>query len=230
MLSPFGARSGRNTPSNTKYIFGPSVWLRNLIEPPAGYGLAYIDWVQQEFGIAAALSRDPAMLSAYETGDCYLAFAKQAGAVPPYATKKSHPTQRELFKTCILGVNYGMESKSLAVRIGRPEIEARELLQRHREIYPKFWQWSDNAIDHAVLCGRQWTTFGWINRVPPGFNPRSLRNFHMQSDGAEMLRLGCCLGIERGIEICAPVHDAVLICSPLERFETRRRDNARVHG
>ena len=167
----------------------------------------------------AALSEDPAMLSAYETGDCYLAFAKQARAVPSDATKESHPVQRGLFKTCILGVNYGMESKSLAVRIGRPEIEARELLQCHREIYPKFWRWSDNAVDHAVLCGQQWTSFGWVNHVPPAFNPRSLRNFHPQSEAAEMLRLCCSLGIERGIEICGPVHDAVLICSPLERLE-----------
>jgi hypothetical protein len=33
-----------------------------------------------------------------------------------------------------------------------------------------------------------------------------------------MLRLACCLGIENGIEICAPVHDAVLICAPVERL------------
>ena len=33
------------------------------------------------------------------------------------------------------------------------------------------------------------------------------------------LRLACCLGTERGIEICAPVHDAVLICAPLDRLE-----------
>jgi DNA polymerase I len=33
----------------------------------------------------------------------------------------------------------------------------------------------------------------------------------MQSNGAEMLRLACCLATERGIEVCAPVHDAVLI-------------------
>ena len=41
----------------------------------------------------------------------------------------------------------------------------------------------------------------------------------MQSAGAEMLRIACCLGTEAGIEVCAPVHDAVLICSPLERLE-----------
>ena len=30
LLSPFRARSGRNQPSNSKFIFGPSVWLRGL--------------------------------------------------------------------------------------------------------------------------------------------------------------------------------------------------------
>jgi len=62
MLSAFRARTGRNQPSNTKFIFGPSVWLRGLIKPPPGCGIAYIDWQQQEFGIAAALSGDPLMM------------------------------------------------------------------------------------------------------------------------------------------------------------------------
>jgi DNA polymerase-1 len=34
-----------------------------------------------------------------------------------------------------------------------------------------------------------------------------------------MLRLACCFSTERDIEVCAPVHDAVLICAPLERLE-----------
>ena len=219
ILSPFGASSGRNTPSNTKYIFGPAVWLRNLITPPPGHGLAYLDYSQQEIGIAAALSGDPALLSAYLSGDCYLAFAKQANAVPPDATEESHPVERNLYKNCDLGVGYGMEEKSLALRINQPPIVARLLLQRHREIYPVFWRWSDNAVNHAVLHRRQWTVFGWIRWVSSNdFNPRSLRNFHAQAHGAEILRLACCLGIENGIEICAPVHDAVLICAPSERL------------
>ena len=65
MLSAFRSRTGRNQPSNTKFIFGPAVWLRSLIRPLPGYGLAYVDWSQQEFGIAAALSGDATMLSAY---------------------------------------------------------------------------------------------------------------------------------------------------------------------
>jgi hypothetical protein len=90
VLSAFRSRTGRNQPSNSKFIFGPSVWLRGLIKPPPGYGLAYIDWAQQEFGIAAALSGDPTMMDAYQSGDPYLAFAKQAGAVPAHATKHTH--------------------------------------------------------------------------------------------------------------------------------------------
>jgi hypothetical protein len=70
-----------------------------------------------------------------------------------------------------------------------------------------------------MLNGSLHTVFGWRVQVPPISNARSLRNFPMQANGAEMLRLACCLGTERGIEVCAPVHDAVLICAPLNRLD-----------
>jgi len=219
LLSPFRSRTGRNQPSNAKFIFGPSTWIRSLIKPPPGHGVAYIDWSQQEFGIAAKLSGDKAMMEAYSSGDPYLAFAKQAGAVPPDSTKKSHKDERELFKQCVLGVQYGMEAESLAGRIGKPALVARELLLAHRTTYRQFWKWSDAAVDHAMLHGVIWTVFGWHLRTGPDTNPRMLRNFPMQANGAEMLRLACCLATERGIEVCAPVHDAVLICAPLDKLD-----------
>jgi hypothetical protein len=175
--------------------------------------------VQQEIGISAALSGDSALQAAYHSGDCYLAFAKQAGAVPQGATKTSHGPQRELFKQCVLAVQYGMEAQSLALRIAQPPIVARELLWAHRQTYRRFWAWSDAAVDQAMLLGVIHTVFGWPVRVGERFNPRSLRNFPMQANGAEMLRIACSLAIERGIEVCAPVHDAVLICSPIGRLE-----------
>lgn len=219
LLSAFRARTGRNQPSNTRSIFGPSVWLRGLIQPPPGYGIAYIDWAQQEFGIAAALSGDPKMMEAYRSGDPYLAFAKQAGAVPADATKQSHKSERDQFKACVLAVQYGMGADSLAARIGQPPIRARELLQLHRETYRVFWRWSDRMLDYAMLTGSIHTVFGWRVQVPLRPNPRSLQNFPMQANGAEMLRLACCLATERGIEVCAPVHDAVLIAAPFDHLE-----------
>jgi hypothetical protein len=219
LLSPFRARTGRNQPSNSRFIFGPSTWIRGLIKPPPGYAVAYIDWSQQEFGIAAALSGDNAMLDAYLSGDPYLAFAKQAGAVPADATKESHPDKRELFKQCVLAVQYGMEAESLALRIGQPPVVARDLLRAHRETYRAFWAWSDAAVDFAMLKGYLPSVFGWRVHVGEQSNPRSLRNFPMQANGAEMLRLACCFATERGVEVCAPVHDAVLICAPFDRLD-----------
>jgi hypothetical protein len=219
LLSPFRARSGRNQPSNTKFIFGPATWIRGLIKPPRGTGVAYIDWNQQEFGIAAKLSGDEVMLEAYQSGDPYLAFAKQAGAVPQDATKETHKDVRELYKQCVLGTQYGMEAESLARRIGKPLIVARELLRAHRMTYRQFWRWSDAVINHALLHGVLWTVFGWHIRIGSDTNPRMLRNFPMQANGAEMLRLACCLATEAGIEVCAPVHDAILICAPLDKLE-----------
>ena len=153
LLSVFSSRTGRNQPGSSKYIFGPSVWLRSLIKPPPGFGVAYIDWSQQEFGIAAALSGDTAMRAAYLSGDPYLEFAKQAGAVPEDATKQTHGPERELYKQCVLAVQYGMEAESLAARIGQPPVVARDLLRAHRDTYRDFWRWSDVANGMLVYDG-----------------------------------------------------------------------------
>jgi hypothetical protein len=91
------------------------------------------------------------MQVAYLSGDPYLSLAKQAHAIPDDATKASHGPQRELFKTCVLAVQYGMEANSLAVRIAQPPIVARDLLGAHRETYRPFSRWSDANLDHAVL-------------------------------------------------------------------------------
>jgi DNA polymerase I-like protein with 3'-5' exonuclease and polymerase domains len=195
------------------------VWLRGLIKPPVGHAVAYMDWRQQEFGIAAALSGDVAMQAAYKTQDCYLAFAKQSHAVPVDATKATHGQQRELFKQCTLAVQYGMGADGLALRIGQPRIIARDLLLAHHTTYRTFWRWSDAALDTAMLTGSLHTIFGWRVHIGEKPNPRSLRNFPMQGNGAEMLRLAACLATERGIEVCAPIHDAFLICAPFDRLE-----------
>lgn len=220
LLSAFRARTSRNQPSNSRFIFGPAVWLRHLIRPEPGRAIAYVDWEQQEFGIAAALSGDQAMLDAYSSGDPYLTFAKQARAAPPQATKQSHPHEREQFKICALGVQYGMGERSLAQAVGQPEASARELLRLHRETYPRFWRWSQAAVDHAMLRGWLQTVFGWRIHVGADANPRSLANFPMQANGAEMLRLACCLATERGISVCAPIHDALLIEGPAGEIES----------
>jgi DNA polymerase I-like protein with 3'-5' exonuclease and polymerase domains len=212
-------QDGTESASNSQFIFGPSAWIRSLIKPPEGYAVSYLDFKQQEFGIAAALSGDPNMIDAYQTGDPYLTFAKQAGAVPPDATKGSHPRERELFKMTALGVLYGLSPYGLSVKLETPLVHAHNLLRAHHEVYPIYWKWSDGMVDRAMLHGSLETAFGWELHVAEAPNARSLRNFMMQGCGADMLRAACVLGTENGVEVSAPVHDAVLITAPTDRID-----------
>jgi DNA polymerase-1 len=228
MLSPFRASTGRNQPSSSRFIFGPSCWLRGLIRPEPGRALAYLDWSQQEFGIAAALSGDAAMAEAYLSGDPYLAFGKQAGRIPPGGSRASHGRERETFKACVLGVQFGMGADALAQRIGGPPALARDLLQAHRETYPRYWAWSDAAEDHALLLGQLSTVFGWTVRVGRAPKPRSLRNFPCQANGAEMMRWACSVATERGIAVVAPVHDALMVEGPVDSIAEVVADTERA--
>jgi DNA polymerase I len=108
---------------------------------------------------------------------------------------------------------------TLATRIGKPRVVARELIRAHKDRYRKFWKMAEGAADCAMLGLPITTVFGWHAR-PEDPNPRSSLNFPMQANGAEMMRLAACLATERGLEVCAPVHDAFLICAPLDRIET----------
>ena len=219
-LGPFASRTARNQPSNAKFIFGPAVWLRDfLIQPPEGYGLAMLDWRAQEFGIGAALSGDPAMKEAYNSEDSYMTFGIQAKQLPQGATEKTHGALRDRFKTCVLGTQYGIGAQSLAARINQPDIVGRDLLRYHHKVYKRFWQWADNRVNRSFLYSRQDTVFGWSHRFLEHPKATSVRNFFMQANGAEMLRLACCLATENGVQVCAPVHDAVLIMAPIVRIE-----------
>ena len=219
-LAPYASRTSRNQPSNSRFIYGPAVWLRDfLILAPPDYGIAYLDWVAQELGIMAGLSGDSAMREAYESDDAYLTFGRQAGLLPAWATAQTHGVEREQLKVCMLATQYGQKFRSLAEQINQPDIVGRELLRLHHKVYRQFWSWSDNRVNRYLLYNKQQTVFGWTHRFREWPKVNSVRNFDAQGNGAEMLRLACCLGSEAGISICAPIHDAILIMAPLDRLD-----------
>lgn len=243
MLSAFGSKTGRNQPSNTRFIFGPATWMRGLIRPEPGWALAYIDWSSQEIGIAAGLSGDERLIDAYKSGDIYMAFARDAKLVPADATKQSHPDKRAVCKTIVLGLGYGMGAEAMALRAHISVAEARELLRQHQTVYRTYWKWSDDTVSTAMYRNEIATCYGWRQHINVGHeanyssrrvhgrvetrygpNTRSLMNFPMQAGGAEAMRLAAIAATEAGIEVCAPVHDAFLIAAPIEKIseETAR--------
>ena len=125
-------------------------------------------------------------------------------------------------KQCVLAINYGMGARSLAQNIQQQPIYARDLIHRHRRAYPQFWRWS-NAIEHFALSyNKLWTCYGWYQHFGPGakkINSRSIRNFPVQGNASEMLHLACIWATEAGLTICCPIHDALLLESPLETLD-----------
>jgi hypothetical protein len=214
-LYPFRTVTGRNAPR--RFPFSPATWTRSFMRPPPGRAIAYLDYSGQELALAAAYSGDRAMRVSYESGDFYLATAKEFGIAPPDATKR-HPA-REVAKTTCLALNYGMSAFGLASRLNIGFAEAEELLRRHRVAYPDFWAYADAMVDSAMWHGRLTSSFGWQYQVPENANSRTLRNFMFQSGGSDMLRLAV-IGLRAAnIVVIAVIHDAVLIEASAEDID-----------
>jgi hypothetical protein len=219
MLSPFGSQTGRNQPSNKRFIFGGPGWIRRLIKPDKGMAIAYLDYSQQEFAIAAVLSGDKNMMDAYwgPLEDPYMAFAIQAGAAPSGATKATHSAVRSLYKQAVLGIQYGMTEHGLADRLQEPVHKARALIEDHKRVFSKYWAWRDAVLNHVAIHGEIVTAMGWHLKVKRSdFSERSIANFPMQGNGADMLRNAIIYAVGAGVGVIAPVHDALMIEAPIE--------------
>lgn len=209
--APFATKTGRNASSSAKCILLKPAWVRNLIKPPPGYALLYADWISQEYGIAAYLSRDETMIADYESGDPYLALAIRLNLAPADANKSSHPNLRNRMKVaCGLGALYGAGVDTVS-RIGRMEPSmAAHVLQQHRRIYSRYWRWTEEYSAAAEFSGAMRSPLGW--RWAPGdATSRTILNWPMQASGADMLRLAVCLAVERGLGVVAPNHDALMV-------------------
>ena len=233
-LWPFSSITGRNQPSAGKrqkdgirsdspYVFGLPKAIRFLIRPTPGVALAYIDWEQQEFAIAALMSGDKEMIRAYKSGNPYLALAKKLGAVPENATKETHRLEHENFKAVVLGVNYGRTKQGLAKVLGLPINECAKLLRGYWAAFSTYARWRTIVRVSMLGQGRLWVWDGWQCSLGIQPNIRSVLNWPIQSTGAVLLRLAIVLAARKGVRIIAPVHDAIMIEARDEHIEEHVR-------
>jgi hypothetical protein len=219
-LFPFWTATSRNMPSARAYIYALPGWLRGLIKPPEGYGLAYLDFAAQEIAIAAALSGDPAMIEGVLSGDPYIHFGRAAKIVPPEATDKTHKAIRDkTLKPLVLGQNYSMTPYGVAAKLKISLMEARELHARHRAVHTTFHRWMADVVTTAQFTGKVESVFGWPQRVDENVSVRTVMNFFSQANGAEMLRIALIAATEAGLEVAGPLHDAILLQARLEDLD-----------
>ena len=211
-LFPFCTATGRN--AHSKSLYNSHASMRSfMVFPPDTIGV-YLDWRTQEVGIAAALSGDQQLIDAYLAGDVYHALAVACGFTDdpdPQHWKKNNPEMRNRMKRLQLAINYGMGVPSLAKGLNSHPLIASNIIEKHRRVYPRYWEWRDEMVNTAMLCREMRSVFGWPLRISTSPNKRTLYNFPMQSNGAEMLRLAAWRMCEVGIIPCMLIHDGLLI-------------------
>jgi hypothetical protein len=230
---PLRAVTGRSQPSPTESLFLGPKWMRRLIRPKRGWGIAYLDASAQEIFIAAMLSGDEQLKRDYLDGDIYMTFATVLGKAPAGAKGEDHKKVRDFCKIIFLSVNYGRGAPGLAKELGVSREEAQEILLIHKARYPVFHRWQQAHVNGTKRSGRRlFTPLGWPIWVKPeirGKTPkqmqRSIRNLPIQAAGSDWMRLVIIMATEAGLRVCCSVHDGFLITSPLETFE---RDIARM--
>ena len=211
-LFPFGTATGRNAHARSPY--NAHAGIRGFIAFPRDATGVYLDWRTQEVGVAAVRSSDRALMAAYRGGDVYHALARICGLTSdpdPKHWKDHNSEMRQRMKVLQLAISYGMGVPSLARGLNRHPLIASGILELHRRTYPRFWQWRDDMMTAAMLERRVESVFGWPLRITTSPNKRTLYNFPMQADGAEMLRLAAWRLCEAGIVPVMLIHDGILL-------------------
>lgn len=216
-LGIYGGQTARSQAKATGFIPLKAAWMRVLIEPAPNKLMASIDYGSQEALVSAILSKDSAAYDAYVSGDVYLAFAKNAGAVPQYGTKKDFKRERTIFKTAYLAINFGQGAPSLARNLFEVTGEefsledARALIKQFYDAYPDYASWVEN-ITRNLYCKQNflmlpcgWTMFGDNDNI------RSVGNFPIQGTASSILRKAVALAQDRGLTVVYTLHDAIYI-------------------
>ncbi|MBO0702671.1 MAG: DNA polymerase I, partial [Candidatus Dormibacteraeota bacterium] len=161
-----------------------------------GEVLLAADYSQIELRIAAHLSEDPTMLSAFESGDdIHAATAARIFKVP---IEDVTPDQRRLAKVANFGSIYGQGEYGLSVQMGIPRDEAREFLREYWKTYESLRAWLDSVRQKAREEGQVISATGRRRAIPdlrsPNFQLRSAAermavNFPIQSLAADIIKI-----------------------------------------
>lgn len=212
-LFPFGTATGRN--AQAKSLFNAHASMRSFMLFPQDTIAVYLDWRCQEVAVAAAYSGDERLMEDYAGGDIYHALAVMCGLTNDTDIKRwkdLNSGQRQQMKSLQLGINYGMGVRSLAKGLGRHRLIASEVLIRHEQRYPTYWEWKAANVQRAMFERVIESEFdGWPLHISTSPNKRTLYNFPMQSGGASMLRLAATRLCEAGLVPNMLVHDGILI-------------------
>tara|TARA_R100000656_G_scaffold52273_1_gene41637 strand:- start:1850 stop:3643 length:1794 start_codon:yes stop_codon:yes gene_type:complete len=217
-LNMFGQLTGRTNVSTATNPFGAPRMMRTMIHPDEDSVYGYFDFKAQEPNVMAALSQDKNMLAAVNSPDPYLYVAKFVKAVPEYATKKSHPVERERYKVSYLAIAYDQTPYGLSAKLGVSLAKATFIHSNILNAFKDYKFWIKGVKVNAGRRGFFETKYGWKYHLndESKVNPKRLSNYPIQANGGEVLRMAMIDVMEGGFDknLSMIIHDALLLHIP----------------
>jgi DNA polymerase-1 len=206
---------------------------RAFVAGRPGHLLLSADYSQIELRIAAHLSEEPNLLSAFEAGqDIHAATAARVFRVP---IESVTPDQRRLAKIANFGSLYGQGEYGLSIQMGIPGDEAREFLKEYWSTYARLREWLDGVRNQAREEGFVVSPTGRRRSIPdlrsPNFQLRAAAermaiNFPIQSLAADIIKIAM-VRLDREMEesrlagkMILQVHDELVFEIPEPESET----------
>jgi len=167
-----------------------------FIAKDSDHVLLAADYSQIELRIIAALSKDPAMVAAFQAGqDIHTATAARVFGVEATEVTRA---QRSQAKTVNFGIVYGVSAFGLSQQTNLNRTEAKELIDTYYSSYPKLRAYMSDQVDFAREHGYVTTVLGRRrylkdinsqNAVVRGAAERNAVNAPIQGSAADIIKL-----------------------------------------
>ncbi len=182
----------QNIPAKTEV----GVDIRRAFVAPAGKVLLGADYSQIELRVLAHLSGDEALAEAFQRGeDLHRRTAATLFGVPLEAVDSR---MRTIAKRVNFGIIYGITPYGLSRDVGIPQEEAKALIDRFFQAYPKVAEFVEKLVEEARAKGYAKTLLGRKRPLPGLRNPerrgigqdrRNAINTPIQGTAADLMKL-----------------------------------------
>jgi DNA polymerase I len=144
--------------------------IRDAFTASPGRELVVADYSQIELRILAHMTREPALLESFRTGEDV--HTRTASEVFDVRLESVTPELRRRAKMVNFGILYGISGFGLAMRLGNVHpAEAERYIKRYLERYPKVTEFIARSLKEAEELGYATTLFGRRRYVPELRNP-----------------------------------------------------------
>lgn len=189
----------------------------------AGEGNSFVsaDYSQFELRLAAAMAGDKELIELFnQDADIHTETAAQIYGIKPHEVL---PEQRRHAKVINFGILYGMSTHGLAVATGMGLIEAKEFLEKYKDLRRPLFDYTAGLIELAKKQGYVETIFGRRRPMPDIHSSnfivrssaeRAAMNMPIQGTEADLMKMAMIKVdevIPQGAKQLLQIHDSIMV-------------------